>query len=1121
MNETFNPFPGPQPYREADRDRFLGREKLTQRLVNRILATPCVTLFGPSGAGKSSLMQAAVIPELRNLHDFRTVSVDTWKADKTPLDRLVGAMFTDLELGSPSPGLSSRKALDEAVWLAARYSDRPILIYLDQLEQLLFPARSPRQADELFEALAALARLPVRGVHLMLSLREDYLGCFRDRVRGLRSLQDTGFRVGPLTVKEMARVVCQLAAMGKPAQQWELEELEELMFQVRSEGQTETGEVEVQAAFAQIVCRALWEEGGVAKDPAQRVPADLILHRYLETTLDALGPLRAEALTLLEDCLIASDGSRTLLTEEEAQSVLREGTANQVLVHLEQAAVLHAKEHHNSRYFELGHDWLAKKVLELKRERQRQQRLHKLASRVVVTTGVALVLGLGIILLVGAQLQVRALNERVFGLSMMDKAQDQLEIGAPATAIKLLLEVKHPERLKGWNLIAQEALDSNFLELTLKGSGIPLNAASYSPDGQYIVTAAEDGSVRLRRADGSAQPRLLGTHKGPVRSAAFSPDGQRLVTASEDGTARVWWVDGSGPPLVFKGPRGAVLSAAFSPDGQRLVTASEDGTARVWWVGGSGPPLVFEGHQGAVLSAAFSPDGKRLVTASEDKTARLWQVDGSRQPLVFKDHQGAVLSAAFSPDGQRLVTASEDKTARLWWAENAQQLRVFEGHQGAVFSAAFNGDGERLVTASEDETARVWQVEASREPIVFEGHTRPVRSAAFSPDGQYLVTASDDGTARVWRIEEEILSEVLEGYKYRATFAAFSPDGMLIATASQDTTARFWWTNGWGEPRLLSEHEGPVLSVTFSSDSQRLVTTSSDKTARVWQVNPFNPEPRVLPGHGGPVTFAAFSPDDQYIVTTSRDETAWVWGPEGSEPLFKLPRHKGAVTSAAFSPDGASLLTADSMGSVREWRIANQGRTHRVVAAHESSVNSVTYSSSGRFILTASDDGTARLWRADGSGAIVFKGHTGPVHSAAFSPDDQFIVTASEDRTVRVWRVDDPRPFYEFKVQASPSPFVFAAFSPNGQRLITVSKDGSVRLRPLQSTPQSITELQEELREDNQDCLSADLRQAYLDESERVARERYEACERRHDRAPTQPWASRSERRTAGSPKGI
>ena len=151
----------------------------------------------------------------------------------------------------------------------------------------------------------------------------------------------------------------------------------------------------------------------------------------------------------------------------------------------------------------------------------------------------------------------------------------------------------------------------------------------------------------------------------------------------------------------------------------------------------------------------------------------------------------------------------------------------------------------------------------------------------------------------------------------------------------------------------------------------------------------------------------------------------------------------------------------------------------------------------------------------------MFKGHTGPVHSAAFSPDDQFIVTASEDRTVRVWRVDDPRPFYEFKVQANPSPFVFAAFSPNGQRLITVSKDGSVRLRPLQSTPQSITELQEELREDNQDCLSADLRQAYLDESETVARARYEACERRHDRAPTQPWASRSERRTAGSPKGI
>src|SRR5262249_34696949 len=86
-----------------------------------------------------------------------------------------------------------------------------------------------------------------------------------------------------------------------------------------------------------------------------------------------LGELRASAERLLEDHLITADGTRTLRTEKELLRVLPAKELSPVLKALEGAAVLHAEEHQGSRYFEIGHDWLARRVHE-ERERKRREK---------------------------------------------------------------------------------------------------------------------------------------------------------------------------------------------------------------------------------------------------------------------------------------------------------------------------------------------------------------------------------------------------------------------------------------------------------------------------------------------------------------------------------------------------------------------------------------------------------------------------------------------------------------------------------------------------------------------------------------------------------------------------
>jgi hypothetical protein len=70
-------------------------------------------------------------------------------------------------------------------------------------------------------------------------------------------------------------------------------------------------------------------------------------------------------------------------------------------------------------------------------------------------------------------------------------------------------------------------------------------------------------------------------HKEVITAVSFSPSGDRVVTASEDGTARIWKADGSGEPVILEGHTGRVYAASFSPSGDRVVTASRDRTARI------------------------------------------------------------------------------------------------------------------------------------------------------------------------------------------------------------------------------------------------------------------------------------------------------------------------------------------------------------------------------------------------------------------------------------------------------------------------------------------------------------------------------------------------------------
>ncbi|MEH2002163.1 MAG: ribosome assembly protein 4, partial [Nostoc sp.] len=186
---------------------------------------------------------------------------------------------------------------------------------------------------------------------------------------------------------------------------------------------------------------------------------------------------------------------------------------------------------------------------------------------------------------------------------------------------------------------------------------------------------------------------------------------------------------------------------------------------------------TLEGHSSAVSSVVFSPDGQRLASASGDKTIKLWDVATGKAVQTLTGHSSAVYSVVFSPDGQRLASASTDKTIKLWDVATGKAVQTLTGHSDTVSSVVFSPDGQRLASASGDKTIKLWDLATGKAVQTLTGHSDAVNSVVFSPDGQRLASASYDKTIKLWDVATGKAVQTLTGHSSWVNSVVFSPDG--------------------------------------------------------------------------------------------------------------------------------------------------------------------------------------------------------------------------------------------------------------------------------------------------------------------------------------------------------
>jgi WD40 repeat protein len=213
---------------------------------------------------------------------------------------------------------------------------------------------------------------------------------------------------------------------------------------------------------------------------------------------------------------------------------------------------------------------------------------------------------------------------------------------------------------------------SNDETTILRGHNAGIFGLAYSPNGEFLVSGADDLTLRLWQRDASGQFQLCQTiqaHSSRIWDLAFSSDGQFIASASVDGTMKLWtWKDANHQALqlykTLKGHKGAVWGVAISPSSERIVSAGRDGQLLLWNRDGKLMQSFKEGNVG-LTRVAFSPDGQKIAAASWDNTIKIWALDGTLLKTL-SGHLSSVMSVAFSPDGKTLASGSDDQTAIVW-----------------------------------------------------------------------------------------------------------------------------------------------------------------------------------------------------------------------------------------------------------------------------------------------------------------------------------------------------------------------------------------------------------------------------------------------------------------------
>ena len=242
--------------------------------------------------------------------------------------------------------------------------------------------------------------------------------------------------------------------------------------------------------------------------------------------------------------------------------------------------------------------------------------------------------------------------------------------------------------------------------------------------------------------------KTLKGHSGIVSSLAITPDGEKLITASWDNTIKIWNLTSGELLHTLKDHADDVECVAITPDGQTLLSAGWDSTIKIWNLKTNKLENDLNFSQ-RVVFVTPTPDGQKFISGEAYNLIKVWDLNSLEINQIIGELIGSYNHPYYwhnciviSPDQENIYVGTT--VIKSYNLITGKLLNIMdEGNLGLVYALAITPDGQTLISGHEG-MIKIWDLAsnpASEVKLTLNSSAKAVYALKLTPDGKTIVSA--------------------------------------------------------------------------------------------------------------------------------------------------------------------------------------------------------------------------------------------------------------------------------------------------------------------------------------------------------------------------------------------